>query len=85
MSKYLCRNDFVIDYETTRNTKQEDNNIMSIDRMHETLKDIQSKINLNIESEPTLEIKKFPRFPKASKEPLHERTKVTLLASVTSH
>lgn len=92
VSKQLCRNGFVPDYETwvfhgekysTVAVEEEENDWEGIDRMDEMLDDMQLEFNLNSEDEPTPEVTEFFRLLKASEEPLHEHTKVTLLAFVT--
>jgi hypothetical protein len=80
MSKWF-RDRLWNDEKYTTAAIEEDNNSMGIDRMHETLKDIQSKINLNIESESTLEIKKFPRFPQSFKRAITRTHKSNLTRS----
>jgi hypothetical protein len=51
--------------------------------MDEIFKAIQPEFDLNIKDPPTPEVEEFFRLLKASKEPLHEHMKVTLLAFVT--
>jgi hypothetical protein len=51
--------------------------------MDEMLEAIQPEFNLDTEDPPSPEVEEFFRLLKASKEPLHEHTKVTLLAFVT--
>lgn len=63
--------------------EEEDNNSTCIDRMDKMFKDMQPEFNLNIEDEPTLEVEEFLTLHKASEEPLHKHTKMTLLAFVS--
>jgi hypothetical protein len=51
-----------------------------IDRMDEMLEAIQEEVT---KDSPTIEVETFFKLLKASKEPLHEHTKVTLLAFIT--
>jgi hypothetical protein len=53
------------------------------DRMDEMLEGIRPEFDLDTEDPPTLEVKEFFRLLKASEEPLHEHTKVIVLAFVT--
>jgi hypothetical protein len=53
------------------------------DRMDEMLEAIQSEFDLDNENPPRLEVKEFFRLLKVSKEPLHEHTKVIVLAFVS--
>jgi hypothetical protein len=50
--------------------------------MDEMFKAIQPEFDMDIENPPTLEVEEFFRLLKASEEPLHEHTKVTLLTFV---
>jgi hypothetical protein len=59
------------------------NDQMGANRMDEIFKAIQPEFDLNIKDPPTPEVEEFFRLLKASKEPLHEHMKVTLLAFVT--
>jgi hypothetical protein len=51
--------------------------------MDEMLEVIRLEFDLDTEDPPTLEVEEFFRLHKASKEPLHEHTKVIVLAFVT--
>jgi hypothetical protein len=51
--------------------------------MNEMLEVIRPEFDLNTEDPPTPDDEESFRLLKASKEPLHEHTKVTLLAFVT--
>jgi hypothetical protein len=51
--------------------------------MTEMLEAIQLEFNLDIEDPPMMEVEEFFRLLKASEEPLHEHTKVIVLAFVT--
>jgi hypothetical protein len=53
------------------------------DRMDEMFEIIQPEFDLDTEDPPTSEVEEFFRLLKASEEPLHEHTKVTVLAPVT--
>jgi hypothetical protein len=51
-----------------------------IDMMDEMLESIQAEV---IEDSPTAEVKAFFKLLKASEDPLHEHTELTLLAFIT--
>jgi hypothetical protein len=51
-----------------------------VDRMDEMLEPMQGEVT---ENPPTMEVAAFFKLLKASEEPLHEHTKVTLLAFIT--
>jgi hypothetical protein len=53
------------------------------DRMDKIFETIQPEFDLDTENPPTSEVEEFFRLLKASEEPLHEHTKVTVLAFVT--
>jgi hypothetical protein len=53
------------------------------DRMDKIFETIQPEFDLDTENPPTSEVEEFFRLLKASEEPLHEHTKVTVLAPVT--
>ena len=63
--------------------EDEDDDRAYVDRMDEMLEAIQLEFDLNSEDPPTPEVQMFFKLLKASEEPLHEHTKVTLLAFVT--
>ncbi|WVZ52380.1 hypothetical protein U9M48_003447 [Paspalum notatum var. saurae] len=54
-----------------------------VDRMDEMLEALQPEFGLNSEDPPTKEVEEFFKLLKASEEPLHEHTKVSVLAFVT--
>jgi hypothetical protein len=92
LMKHLVRNDFTSDYETwvfhgkkytTGAAEGSGNDRAGVDRMDEMLEAIRSEFYLDIEDPPTPEVDEFFRLLKALEEPLHEHTKVTLLAFVT--
>jgi hypothetical protein len=56
---------------------------MGANRMNEMLEAIRPEFDLDTEDPPTSEVKEFFRLLKASEEPLHKHTKVTVLAFVT--
>jgi hypothetical protein len=56
---------------------------MSVDRMDEMLEAIRPEFDLDMEDPPMPEVEEFFRLLKASVDPLHEHTKVTVLAFVT--
>jgi hypothetical protein len=91
LTKHLVRNGFASDYEmwvfddekyTIVTVEGSENDQTGADRMDEMLEAIRPKFDLNIEDPPTPEVEEFFRLLKASKEQLHEHTKVTLLAFV---
>jgi hypothetical protein len=57
-----------------------DCDVGGVDRMDEMLEVVQAKV---IEDPPTTEVEVFFKFLKASEEPLHEHTDMTLLAFIT--
>jgi hypothetical protein len=61
----------------------EDDDSMSDDQMDEMLDTIRSKFGTNPEDPPTPEVQNFFDTLKASEEPLHEQTTVSVLAFVT--
>ena len=92
VSKHLCRNGFAPHYETwvfhgeeytAVAAEEEGNDRVGTDRMDEMLEAVRPEFNVNTEDPPTPEVEEFFRLLKASEEPLHEHTKVTLLAFVT--
>ena len=54
-----------------------------IDRMDEMLEAIQPEFDLNSKDPPTKEAEEFFKLLKAAEDPLHEHTKVSVLAIVT--
>jgi hypothetical protein len=92
LTKHLVQNSFASDYKTwvfhgekyTAVTAEESGNDWAgVHRIDEMLEAIQLEFDQDIEYPPTLEVKEFFRHLKASEEPLHEHTKVTLLTFVT--
>jgi hypothetical protein len=59
------------------------NDRAGVNRMDEMLETILLEFNLDTEDPPTPEVEEFFRLLKASEEPLHEHTKLTVLAFVT--
>jgi Transposase-associated domain len=87
---HLCKFGFVPYYEvwvhhgesaTAPLAEEEDS--MGVDRMDEMVEAIRPEFNLDTEEPPTAEVEAFFKLLKASEEPLHEHTEVTLLAFVT--
>jgi len=93
VTKDLCRLGFMPGYEVWEHhgeastmvapEEDEDDDRAYVDRMDEMLEAIQPEFDLNSEDPPTPEVQMFFKLLKASEEPLHEHTKVTLLAFVT--
>jgi hypothetical protein len=92
LTKHLLRNGSTSDYETwvfhgekyrAVVAEGSGNDRTSADRMDEMFEAIRPKFDLDTEDPPTLVIEEFFRLLKASEEPLHKHTKVTLLAFVT--
>ncbi|WVZ62781.1 hypothetical protein U9M48_012483 [Paspalum notatum var. saurae] len=54
-----------------------------VDRMDEMLEALQPEFGLNSKDPPTKEVEEFFKLLKASKEALHEYTKVSILTFVT--
>jgi hypothetical protein len=87
---YLCKNGFVPGYEVwtfhgelgTRIVAEDEHDcdVEDIDRMDEMLEAIQAEFT---EDPPTTEVDAFFKLLKALEEPLHEHTKVTLIAFIT--
>jgi tRNA G26 N,N-dimethylase Trm1 len=87
---HLCNNGFVLGYEvwtfhgesSTRVIAEDEHDcdVGDVDRMDEMLKTIQVEVT---EDPPIVEVEVFFKLLKASKEPLHEHTEVTLLAFIT--
>jgi hypothetical protein len=90
MIVHLCKNGFVPGYEVwkfhgesgTRVIAEDEHdcNTGDVDRMDEMFEAIQAEIT---KDPPTAEAEAFFKLLKASEEPLHEYTKVTLLAFIT--
>jgi hypothetical protein len=59
---------------------EHDCDVGNVDKMDEMLETIEAE---DIEDPPTTEVDAFFKLLKASKEPLHEHTEVTLLAFIT--
>jgi hypothetical protein len=92
LTKHLLKYGFTADYETwvfhdekyTVVVAEESvNDWAGADRMDEMLEAIWPKFDLDTEDPPTLEVEEFFRPLKASDEPLHKHTEVTVLAFVT--
>jgi hypothetical protein len=86
---HLCKNGFVPGYEVwkfhgesgTRVIAEDEHDYdAGVDRMNEMLEAIQAEVT---EDPPTVEVEAFFKLLKASEEPLHEHTEVTLLAFVS--
>jgi hypothetical protein len=87
---HLCKNGFVSGYKVwtfhgesgTRVVAKDelDYDVGDVDRMDEMLEAIQAKVT---EDPPTAEVEAFFKLLKASEDPLHEHTEVTLLAFIT--
>jgi hypothetical protein len=92
LTKHLVRNDFTVDYETwvlhsekytIVAAEESANDRAGADRMDEMFEAIRPEFDLDTEDPPTPEVEEFFRLLKALEEPLHEHTKVTVLAFVT--
>jgi hypothetical protein len=87
---HLCKNGFVPGYEVwtfygesgTRVIAEDeyDCDVGDVDRIYEMLEAIQAEVT---EYPPTAEVDAFFKLLKASEEPLHEHTEVTLIAFIT--
>jgi hypothetical protein len=86
---HLCKNGFVPGYEVWKFHDESGNSVIAkdehdydawVDRMDEMLEVIQTEVT---EDPPTTEVEAFFKLLKASKEPLYEHTKVTLLGFIT--
>jgi hypothetical protein len=91
LTKHLVRNGFTSNYEmwvfhgekyAAVAAEESEKDQAGVDRMNEMLEAIRPEFNLDTEDPPTPEVKECFRLLKASKEPLHEHKKVTLLAFV---
>jgi hypothetical protein len=89
MAKELCKHGFVPGYEVwifhgekaaRVIEEEEDDYSAGVDRMDEMLEDIGTELP---EDPPTAEVEAFFNLLKASEQPLHEHTEVTLLAFIT--
>jgi hypothetical protein len=86
----LCKNGFMLGYEVwtfpdesgTRVIAEDEHDcdVGDIDRIDEMLEAIQGEV---AENPPIVEVEAFFKLLKASEEPLHEHTEVTLLAFIT--
>jgi hypothetical protein len=92
LTKHLVRNGFNLDYEmwlfhdekyTTVTVEESTNDLACANRIDEMLEPIRLEFDMDTENPPTPEVEEFFRLLKASKEPLHEHTKVIVLAFVT--
>jgi hypothetical protein len=92
LTKHQVQNGFTADYETwvfhgekytTVAAEESVNDWVGADRMNEMLEAIRPEFDLDTEDPPTSEVEEFFRLLKASEEPLHEHTKVIVLAFVT--
>jgi hypothetical protein len=90
--KHLVQNGFIVDYEmwvfhgkkyTVVAAEESANDRAGADRMDEMLKAIRLEFDLDTEDPPTPEVKEFFRLLKAPEEPLHEHTKLIVLAFMT--
>jgi hypothetical protein len=91
LTKYLDQNGFTIDYEmwvfhsekyTVVAAEESVNDQTSTDRMDEMLEAIRPEFDLDTVDPPTPKVEEFFRLLKALEEPLHEHTKVAVLAFV---
>jgi hypothetical protein len=89
LTEKLVQNGFTSDYEmwvfhsekyTAVAVEGSRNDWASADRIDEMLEAIRPEFDLDTEDPPTPEVEEFFRLLKASEEPSHEHTKVTLLA-----
>jgi hypothetical protein len=92
LTKHLVRNGFITDYETwvfhgekytTVVAEESVNDRAGANRKDEILEAIRPESDLDTENPPMPKVEEFFRLLKASEEPLHEHTKVTVLAFVT--
>jgi hypothetical protein len=92
LTKHLVWHGFTGDYETwvfhgKKNTtvaeEESANDLAGADRMDEMLEAIRPELDLDTKDPPMLKVKEFFKILKALEEPLHEHTKVTVLAFVT--
>jgi hypothetical protein len=92
LTKHIVQNGFAADYETwvfhgekytAVATEESGNDQVGIHIMDKMLEAIRLMFDLDTEDPPTPEVEEFFRLLKALKQPLHEHTKVTLLAFVT--
>jgi hypothetical protein len=94
LTLHLCKFGFMPGYEVwmhhgeivhQRNASvaEEDDGRSGDDRMDEMLDAIRSELETNPEDPPTPEVQKFFDILRASEEPLHEHTTVSILAFVT--
>jgi hypothetical protein len=92
LTKHIIRNGFTSDHETwvyygekyTVVVIEESMNDRSgANRMDEIREAIRLEFDLDTKDPPTPKVEEFFKLLKASKEPLHEHTKVTLLTFVT--
>jgi hypothetical protein len=68
---------------TTVAAEESANDRADVDKMNKMLEAIQLEFDMDTEDPHTSEVKAFFRLLKASEEPLHAHTKVTVLAFVT--
>jgi hypothetical protein len=94
LTLHLCKFGFVPGYEVwthhdesvrqrTASVAEEEDDRSSDDRMDEMLDVIRSELETNSENSPALEVQKFFEMLRASKEPLHEHTTVSILTFMT--
>ena len=92
LSLDLCRHGFMPNYDVWvhhdelpgQNTSEvRASDRTDYDRMEEMLNDIRLEFQPDSEEPPTPEVQKFFQLLRASEEPLHEHTTVTILAFVT--
>ncbi|WVZ52147.1 hypothetical protein U9M48_003235 [Paspalum notatum var. saurae] len=93
LTKHLVNYGFMPSYETwsfhgEKETRFEteveaDDDLAGVDRMDEMLEALQPEFCLNSKDPPPKEVEEFFKLLQASEEPLHEHTKVSLLAFVT--
>jgi hypothetical protein len=87
---HLCKNGFVAGYEVWTFHDESGSRVIAedehdcdmgdIDRMDEMLEAIQADVT---EDPPIVEVEEFFKLLKASEDPLHEHTEVTLLDFIT--
>jgi hypothetical protein len=87
---HLCKNGFVTDYEVRIFHSKSGSRVVAedehdcdmgeVDRMDEMLEAIQAEVT---EDPPIAEVEAFFKLLKASEDPLHEHTEVTLLDFIT--
>jgi hypothetical protein len=93
LTLHLCKFGFMLGYEVwthhsvsvhqrTTSVAEEEDDRRGDDRMDEMLDDIRSELETNSEDPSTPEVQNVFDMPRASEEPLHEHTTVSVFAFV---